>query len=183
MSPINFGLLLLAIILPIIWIMVDFFIIQPKVTNIHPERITNIQPERITNIASIDSDTLPSKNRDYDRIFNPLRQPQRRYDSYPNIVGSSTPFGNPTQGLFGAFQQMGYLSQQDGEKMKLFGRRSGRYEHDYFVTSGDDPTLKIPLNNKKELMDNESIQIPGYSGEFKVHLYELEGLRYNPYLL
>ena len=137
---------------------------------------------------------LPPRRRDYRKVNDPLKSPTRRYEQYPN--GYRPPFsrGNiniPTQGYLPSYQLLGYLrkdpisredkmkgepiqQRQDPDRMlKLFGRRTDTYIWEYYVTHHDDPTLKIPLDLKKdrEIFSGDTIAVPGYPGRFTVELY------------
>lgn len=146
---------------------------------------------------------LPPRNRDYRKLNDPLKQPSRRYVDYPSGYPGLLPIGNiniPTQGYLPSYQQMGYLSVTRGETkkndppeqeekadpnrmLKLFGRRFDSHRYEYYVIHHLDESLKIPIPNKgdKELMEGDSLQVPGYPGTYKVHLYNFEGPRYIPY--
>lgn len=130
---------------------------------------------------------LPPRRRDYRKIYDPLKEPSRRYISYPN---GYIPGGNiniPTQGYLPSYQNMGYLSSgEDGpnKMLKLYGRRLDTHRYEYYTTHHKDPTLKIPLEikNDKELMDGDNVHVPGYQSDYKVTLYDFEAPKYIPYL-
>lgn len=127
----------------------------------------------------------PSRRRDYRKIYDPLKEPSRRYVRYPD---GYVPGGNiniPTQGYLPSYQNMGYLSTAEkGPMLKLFGRRLDTYRYEYYTTHHKDPTLKIPLEIKgdKELMDGDTVHVPGYQSDYKVTLYEYEAPKYIPYI-
>jgi hypothetical protein len=120
----------------------------------------------------------------YKRLSDPLLPPER---TYPYMETRMVPINIPTRGLPEQFQQMGVLLKNDdsGETFALFGRREypGSRNYEYYVTSSSKyNALKIPLDNKKELYNDNELTIPGYSGSFKVKLYEFDSPRYIPYV-
>lgn len=145
---------------------------------------TPISPDVVDDLAFGEQ---PAKRRDYRRIYDPLKEPSRRYVTYP---GGYVPGGNiniPTQGYLPSYQLMGYLSSDQegpGKMLKLFGRRLDTYKYEYYTTNHKDTTLKIPLEIKgdKELMDGDTVHVPGYQTDYKVTLYELEAPKYIPYI-
>ncbi len=76
-----------------------------------------------------------------------------------------------------------YRSNPD-HMLKLFGRRTDTNKWEYYVMHHDDPTLKIPIDSKRndELYDRDDIHVSGYPGKFKVQLYNYETPRYIPSL-
>ena len=118
----------------------------------------------------------------YKRLSDPLLPPER---TYPYMETKMVPINIPTRGLPEEFQQVGILLKSDdsGETFALFGRREypGSRNYEYFVTSSSKHNaLKIPLENKKELYNDNELNIPGYSGNYKVKLYEFDSPKYIP---
>lgn len=149
-------------------------------------QLPRLSPDQMDDLAMGE---LPPRERDYRKINDPLKEPSRRYVTYP---GGSIPGGNvniPTQGYLPSFQLMGYLRKKGKDEpermLKLFGRRLDTYKYEYYTTNHDDGTLKIPLNIKgdRELYDKDDIKVPGYSGEYEVTLYDYEAPKYIPYLI
>lgn len=68
--------------------------------------------------------------------------------------------------------------------LKLFGRRTDTNRWEYYVMHHDDPSLKIPIDSKRndELYNRDDVHVPGYPGRFKVQLYDYETPRYIPSL-
>ena len=72
----------------------------------------------------------------------------------------------------------------------LFGRQTfpGSNQYEYYVQGNMDGNIvKIPIKIRgdREIEDGQGIQIPGTDpakGAFKVQLYKLDSLRYNPHL-
>lgn len=162
------------------------------------------QPPPIPPISPDDQDDLrvgelPPRRRDYRKLHDPLKEPTRRFVDYPGGYPGLLPVGNiniPTQGYLPSYQQMGYLTvTKEGKKsdsegtpdpnkmLKLFGRRIDSYRYEYYVIHHIDESLKIPLPTQgdRELMEGDEIQVPGYPGTYKIHLYKFEGPRYIPY--
>ena len=194
-----FILLLSAFIITLLWGSYHFIINKTNnLFNMYQSNLNssinqpNIPPSPPINPAIADRmayGELPPRERDYRKIYDPLMEPSRRYVTYP---GGSIPPGNvnvPTQGYLPSFQIMGYLKKKDGHDpdrmLKLYGRRLDTYKYEYYTTNHEDPTLKIPLNNKgdRELSDKDEIKVPGYEGKYQVTLYDYDAPTYIPYLL
>lgn len=154
---------------------------------------------------------LPPLRHDYRKMNDPLKYPSRRYEQYPNgfrppIVDVANGINIPTQGYLPSFQMVGYVredgqhAKNKGDKgddddkhggrtnpdhmLKLFGRRTDTNRWEYYVMHHDDPSLKIPIDSKRndELYDQDDVHVPGYPGRFKVQMYGYETPRYIPYM-
>lgn len=141
-----------------------------------------INPDIIDDLAV---GTLPPVRRDYRKMYDPLKEASRRYVNYPNnYIPANGVFNIPTQGYLPAFQMIGYMAK-DGDAdpmLKLFGRRRDGYRWDYYTTHYDDPSIKIPLkvDNDKELMEGDELEISGFKGKYHVNLYDYESPTYIP---
>jgi len=149
-------------------------------------------------IDSLATGELPPRRRDYRRLDDPLKEPRRRYTTGGY---GARPWGNvniDTRGYLEPYHLVGYLNRMSGGKkaqagdgraidsdrmLKLFGRRTDKYEYEYYVIHHNDPELKIPLDIRgdRELMDKSEINVPGYAGKYRVNLYEIEAPKYIPY--
>jgi len=127
------------------------------------------------------------KNRDINVLYNDLEPPERRLsiNNYPDKLFMSQ-INIPTQGSPDSYQLLGFL-HNDNEKFKykLFGRPTfpTSNEWEYYIQE-DLSDIKIPLDNyKKELYDDDDIQILGENNKYRVKLYKMEQLRYNPLVI
>lgn len=93
-----------------------------------------------------------------------------------------TPVYTPTRGEPSDYYTIGYLSHEKDSDlmMKLLESHlySGRYQ--YYTTHHLDPSIKIPLHvrHDERLSTGDLVEVPGYKGKFKVHIYEIEPFRY-----
>ena len=118
----------------------------------------------------------------YKRLSDPLLPPER---TYPYMKTQMLPINIPTRGYPEEYQQYGILMKNDdsGDTFSLFGRREypGSRTYEYYVTSSSKyNAVKIPIPDKKEIYDGAEMSVPGYSGLYKVKLYELDTPRYIP---
>ena len=107
----------------------------------------------------------------------------------------------------GEYQQVGILTKEsiadedaipgnntDSVILPLFGRPTyrGSQMYNYYTATDKYHQVRVPLiiNNDnctdqrgcKEIYDNDTIQVPGYNGNFKVQIYKLDYPRYIPYV-
>ena len=107
----------------------------------------------------------------------------------------------------GDYQQVGILTKEsivdeevvpgnntDSVILPLFGRPTyrGSQLYNYYTATDKYHQVRIPLTINgdnctdqrgcKELYDNDSVQVPGYNGNFKVQIYKLDYPRYIPYV-
>ena len=118
----------------------------------------------------------------YKRLSDPLMPPER---TYPYMQTQMVPVNIPTRGYPEQYQQYGILMKNDdsGETFALFGRREypGSRTYEYYVTSSSKyNAVKIPIPDKKEIYDGAEISVPGYSGQYKIKLYQLDSPKYIP---
>ncbi len=109
------------------------------------------------------------------RLENPLMPPERTYPS--NRINIKTQ-GEDT------YQQVGFVHQQSsGTRLPLFGRRDFRSSDtwEYYVKDNkDDNDLKIPIEDEKELYNDDVVNIPSYSGDMMVTIYDVDLPKYLP---
>ena len=123
------------------------------------------------------------------RVQDKLEEPARDYQNSRGL-----PINIRTRGRELPFQNMGFLyrdetdtnyNKDDVNRLMLFGRPqwSGSNKYDYYVTTPENNSIKIPIeDDNDELFDGETIQVTGFSGTFKIKLYEYKEYRYIPYL-
>ena len=123
------------------------------------------------------------------RIEDKLEEPARDYQNSRGL-----PINVRTRGRELPFQNMGFLyrdetdtnyNKDDVNRLMLFGRPqwSGSNKYDYYVTTPENNSIKIPIeDDNDEIFDGDTIQVTGFSGTFKIKLYEYKEYRYIPYL-
>lgn len=121
------------------------------------------------------------------RIEDKLEEPARDY-----VETRGLPINVRTRGEELPYQMMGFLyrdetdpnyNKDDVNRLMLFGRPqwSGSNKYDYYVS--ENSSIKIPIkDDNDELFDGDTIQVTGFSGIFKVKLYEYKEYKYIPYL-
>jgi hypothetical protein len=123
-----------------------------------------------------------------DRVNNKFVEPERDYENSRGL-----PVNIRTRGAEPDFQSMGFLyrdesspnyNADDVNRLMLFGRPewSGSSKYDYYVTGSGNSSIKIPLTSDKELYDGDEVPLVGFTGNFKVELYDLSEIKYIPFL-
>ena len=123
------------------------------------------------------------------RVQDKLEEPARDYQNSRGL-----PINIRTRGRELPFQNMGFLyrdetdtnyNKDDVNRLMLFGRPqwSGSNKYDYYVTTPENNSIKIPIeDDNDEIFDGDTIQVTGFSGTFKIKLYEYKEYNYIPYL-
>ena len=99
-----------------------------------------------------------------------------------------------TQGVLLPIQQLGMLScPANSEILPLFGRRLQRNSWQYYTYANQYNKVMLPIEHKtkscmdvygcSELYNNDVVLIPQYTKEYKVTLYPIDQLQYNPYVI
>lgn len=137
----------------------------------------------------------PSKKmylRRHDRLVleDDLTEPTKRlqYYQYPNSFMRKH-INISTHGYKDDFHMVGILVRQNDEKvMQLFGRQKypSSDQWEYYVIGKDinGQQSKIPISNKKEIYDNDSVDVKALDeskGSFTANIYDYDEPRYNPY--
>lgn len=211
----HFSLLMLSLFATIIWGLYNLYNYgygngditrgEPRQTTQVPTATTIIVPPRLTpdQMDDLASGEQPPMRRDYRKIYDPLKEPSRRYVNYPTGGYFAGNVNIPTQGYLPSYQLLGYMSESDKSSdkkneweedkrhpvrmLKLYGRKIDSERYEYYTTNHDDDTIKIPLSNRdrrgdREIFDGDEITVPGYPGRYKVTLYNYESPRYIPSL-
>lgn len=136
-------------------------------------------------------------DKDIERIVNPILPPER---SYENSYG--LPINIPSRGPTGAYQQVGFLSQNSADPndpngnliLPLMGRPIyfGSKNWSYYTFSEKYQTVKLPLMHKgrkcdqdlgcPEMYQGDKVHVPPYKGDFTVNLYDYDKPSYIPYV-
>ena len=120
-------------------------------------------------------------------MYDPLEDPTQRIPRHaipPTHVKQFIDI--PTQGYPDNYKQIGLLKNTDSEENKiirLFGRQefpgSNRYEYYTMISSGND-LIKIPIDNKKELYDDDIVTIDMLGTDYTVNLHDFDAPKYYP---
>ncbi len=150
----------------------------------------NIQPDLNNNIESTLNKQTILNIRDKKVLDDSFHPPERRLPEhqYPNKY-IKTLINIPTRGYPDNYQLLGIVSRNNTETIyNLFGRQtfpnSNQYEY-YIQATLHNNTVKIPISiyGDKEIVDNQSITIPGMNpsnDKFIVKLYNYDVPRYIP---
>lgn len=155
-----------------------------------PEKIKEQEQELV--ISPELEKRIALAKRDQDVIVNDFAPPERRLPAhaYPNRAVKEI-INVPTRGHADNYQMLGVVLRNNTETAyNLFGRQTwpGSNQYEYYVQGNMDGNIvKIPLKIRgdREIEDGQAVQISGTDpakGAFKVQLYKLDGLRYNPNL-
>ena len=133
-------------------------------------------------------------SRPNDVYLNPYAAPLR--DGW--ACGQPSPPGVPinirTRGVDVAYRQVGILTQQSGKDLilPLMGRplEPRRDKWNFYTMAGNQAQVKLPVKTKgrnctseygcDDLTTGDQVSVEGYSGSFKVTMYENEAPRYLP---
>jgi hypothetical protein len=132
----------------------------------------------------------PVKLYDYNKIYDPLEDPTKRVDRYLlGPVQFRRMFNYPVRGDPDNPRWLGLLiceSEDDksNKLIKLFGRqkypRSEQYDYYTLINMGYDQ-VKVKIHHKKELYDDDVVQIPEINKTYRVKLNKNDDMTYNPY--
>jgi hypothetical protein len=128
------------------------------------------------------------KRRDADVVYNPLKPPEQRIESRQYPYSNNYLFNERTRGEPDDYQLVGLLYNTEVNKnYQLYGRRvyPGSYEWEYYIRGMDAGGLEfkypIQLNNKEEIRDGLTINIPIDKNTYTVSIYNYDQPRYNPF--
>jgi hypothetical protein len=160
-------------------------IITPEDQFKRAKELTN--PELPLNIPPIYD---PIKEYDLRKIYDPLEYPSKRPEKYIiGDIGIRKYLNLATRGYPDNFHLIGTIYNDDSSDnfnkvLKLFGRqkypRSTEYEYYTLINVGND-NVKVNLNNKKELYDNDKVNVFELNKEYSVKLYKNDEFQYNPF--
>lgn len=119
------------------------------------------------------------------RINNKLRAPYKSNDSFPYTI----PINIRTRGVLPEFQQVGYIHDEsntnvDAQRLPLMSRPKwyGSTEYESYVVDGSRNAIKIPLTNKKEISDSDTVDVNSLNGNYTAQIYDNDEPRYLPYI-
>ena len=138
------------------------------------------------------SDNSMLVNKEHERLINPLLPPERSYNSTYSV-----PINIPTRGVTSNYQQVGVLSAETPQGLKmlpLFGKPQwkGSNRWNFYTSTDQYNSLKLPVYSKKrdcqdqvgceELYEGDNVNIPQYgeNTQFKVSMYKLDSPTYIP---
>lgn len=168
-------------------VMIIFFMIVIKNNN-NFYKLLNQQVKTQIN-QNKKSNEITNKDILRNRIEDKLEEPSRDY-----INSNGLPINIKTRGRELPYQMIGFLyrdetdtnyNKDDVNRLMLFGRPkwSGSNKFDYYVTTSENSSIKIPIEDSNdELFDGDTLSVTGFSGNFKVKLYEYKEMEYIPFI-
>ena len=197
---------LIIIIIVIISIILLLLLIDKRMkeyNKIIKKSLTTQQPINIINQESsrpIDPIKLYDDKKITDIFEAPAKRPERIQMGYNPIMKSSNnpldPY--PTRGYPDNYHLLGTISaietdntvydklSQDNKILSLFGRQkypgSSVYEYHTMISTGN-TMIKLPIDNKRELFNDDTVDIKELNTTYKVQLYPNEELKYNPFII
>ena len=137
------------------------------------------------------------KEKDHQRIFNPLMPPERSYPFRVSRLG--VPINIPTRGQSTGYQQVGALIEntdiENKKMLPLFGEQTypGSRQWKYYTSSNGYQSVKLPVFNKNrncqdrfgcdEIWDGNIVTVKGYNNEFKATIYKQDAPIYLPHII
>lgn len=129
----------------------------------------------------------PVRSYDYRKLYDPLEDPTTRVDRY--LLGPleyRRMFNYPTQGYPDTYRWLGILICTDDDVpknkiIKLFGRQkypnSNDYQY-YTMLNMDHDQIKVHIHRRKELYDDDIVNISELGKTYKVQLNKDDDMRY-----
>jgi len=163
----------------------------PKCPAIEKTVETTVEKPQINNIVVDNSPPVdPIKEYDYRKAFDPLEDPTRRPDvGFLPPIHVKRVIDFPTRGMPDNYQQLGILVKEgdgDNKILRLFGRRqfpgSNRFDYYTALNMGNDQ-IKVPLEVKKELYDDDTVTVSELGNEYTVKIHKYDSPRYYPDIL
>ena len=170
-------------------------VVEDKLENQIASKIDNVLQEKIG-----------QQQQQQQRFMSQPPIPQPPLKQEPPVM-KRMPINIETRPDGGEYQQVGILTKEsivdeevvpgnntDSVILPLFGRPTyrGSQLYNYYTATDKYHQVRVPLTINgdnctdkrgcKELYDNDSVQVPGYNGNFKVQIYKLDYPRYIPYV-
>jgi hypothetical protein len=129
----------------------------------------------------------PVRTYDYRKLYDPLEDPTTRVDRY--LLGPleyRRMFNYPTQGYPDTYRWLGILICTDDDVpknkiIKLFGRQkypnSNDYQY-YTMINMDHDQIKVHIHRRRELYDDDIVDISELGKKYKVQLNKDDDMRY-----
>lgn len=129
----------------------------------------------------------PVRSYDYRKLYDPLEDPTTRVDRY--LLGPleyRRMFNYPTQGYPDTYRWLGILICTDDDVpknkiIKLFGRQkypnSNDYQY-YTMINMDHDQIKVHIHRRRELYDDDIVEISELGKKYKVQLNKDDDMRY-----
>lgn len=129
----------------------------------------------------------PVRSYDYRKLYDPLEDPTTRVDRY--LLGPleyRRMFNYPTQGYPDTYRWLGILICTDDDIpknkiIKLFGRQkypnSNDYQY-YAMINMDHDQIKVHIHRRRELYDDDIVDISELGKKYKVQLNKDDDMRY-----
>jgi hypothetical protein len=126
---------------------------------------------------------------DYNKLVDPLEEPTKRVDRY--LLGPleyRRMYNHPVRGYPDNPRWLGLLISEEDDNsnkiLKLFGRQkypgSSHYEYYTMINMGFDQ-IKVHIHGKKELYDDDVVNVSELNKNYKVKLNKNDDNSYNPY--
>lgn len=90
------------------------------------------------------------------------------------------PINYPTRGYPSAYEKIGIMYNEGGDRYPLFGRQKypGSTQYEYYFMDDTRNHNKVELEYEKELFDGDTLTSNLLVGDYKVELYDKATLRY-----
>lgn len=115
-------------------------------------------------------------------------EPERDWNTSPDISRVSTGFNVPTQGLPQEYQSMGLVKMADGKLLPLFGRRSisSRERYNYYTRTDSYNPLPLPIEIQgrdcqdqvgcPELFNGDKVKLSATNESGEVTIYKVRDI-------
>lgn len=185
-SPLKLSILFLIMIIIILaiyyyFLYQKFYLLFSAQQQYTPQ--TSVLPTNLPPIPDI------FKNYDYAKIYDPFEKPESRPYRW-NIPPAIYPyyFNENTRGYPDTPQVLGLLTNDDehgdNKILKLFGNptypNSTQFDYYTMIYLPNDK-IKVKIDRKNELYTGNEIYISEIGKKYKVKLYDVDSIKYNPY--
>ena len=133
-----------------------------------------------------------TKQSDHHRVIEHIKFPGEITDPYtPPVRRSDYGITLPTISTQPcmSYQKVGIVYDPDNpeHRLPLYGRKKyyngNKYEYYIQDSSRHANKLVVKSQNDNELFTNDTVQVPGYSNELTVSIYDMDEPKYCPYLI
>jgi hypothetical protein len=191
----------MTMVIIIIFVLISIYLIYK---NLNMKEVNNyfLANKNISNESSkvglFPRPSFSFSNVENDVLLNPYQGPERNIQPNPNInYNRGVPINIQTQPpVDSTYRQVGILSRMSGDEMviPLMGRPliTNRNKWNFYAMSDKNNMVKIGVysNGKNcmsnfgcdDLSDGQIVTVDGFSGNFKVTIYENDSPKYIPYI-